>query len=153
MRGKILEQAKAWWHLYDNVCQFPCYLEAWYLALIQYCIRLKKKKFCLKAAPTFVFWCTFDSAKFKLRPTPLKHFEQQTSSTLYSVFYLCSSKNQVPYFILNKVVTDSNLTRLLLRKKKKKTHLGQIFQSITSFETTVLWDVEFFFFLFFFFFF
>ena len=33
-----------------------------------------------------------------------------------SVFCLvsCSSKNQVPHFILNKVLTDSNLTRLLL---------------------------------------
>ena len=50
----------------------------------------------------------------------MKHFEQQTSSTLCSVFKClvsCSSKNQVPYF---KAVTDSNLTRLLLRKKKKK---------------------------------
>ena len=44
-------------------------------------------------------------------------------------------QNQVPYF---KAVTDSNLTRLLLRKKKKnvkKPHLGQVFQSVTSFET------------------
>ena len=38
-------------------------------------------------------------------------------------------QNQVPYF---KAVTDSNLTRMLLRKK---THLGQVFQSVTSFET------------------
>ena len=39
-------------------------------------------------------------------------------------------------------MTDSNLTRLLLRKKKKKTvkklHLGQVFQSVMSFETYYL---------------
>ena len=46
----------------------------------------------------------------------MKHFEQQTSSTLCFVLYL-APKNQVPYF---KAVTDSNLTRLLLREKKKK---------------------------------
>ena len=47
----------------------------------------------------------------------------------------CSSINQVPYFILNKVVTEPNLTRLLLRKKKNvtKTHfIGHVFQSLTS---------------------
>ena len=46
----------------------------------------------------------------------IKHFEQQTSSTRVFCLVSCSSKNQVPYFI---AVTDSNLTRLLLRKKKK----------------------------------
>ena len=50
----------------------------------------------------------------------IKHFEQQTSSTLVFCLLSCSSKNQVPYFILNKAVTDSNLTGLLLRKKKKR---------------------------------
>ena len=47
----------------------------------------------------------------------------------------CSSINQVSYFILNKVVTDPNLTCLLLRKKKngkKKMYLGQVFQSVTA---------------------
>ena len=44
-----------------------------------------------------------------------------TTDFFNSVFFLvpCSSKNQVPYFILKKVVTDSNLTRLLLNGKKK----------------------------------
>ena len=50
----------------------------------------------------------------------IKHFERQTSSTLCSVLFLVHPKNQVPYFILNKVVTDSNLTHLLLRKKTNK---------------------------------
>ena len=45
----------------------------------------------------------------------------KTTHFFNSVFCLvsCSSKNQVPYFILNKVVTDSNLKRLLLWKKKQ----------------------------------
>ena len=45
-----------------------------------------------------------------------------TTNLFNSVFCLvsCSSINQAPYFILNKVVTDPNLTCLLLRKKKKK---------------------------------
>ena len=49
-----------------------------------------------------------------------KHNETLWTTDFFnSVFCLvsCSSKNQVPYF---KAVTDSNLTRLLLRKKKKK---------------------------------
>ena len=54
--------------------------------------------------------------------------------------YLVHPKIKFHIFILNKVVTDSNLTLLLLRKKKKKkkkkkTHLGQFFKSVTSFET------------------
>ena len=85
----------------------------------------------------------------------MKHFEQQTSSTLCSVLYLVHPKSSSIYF---KAVDDSNLTCLLLRKKltnkqkqnktkqnkkkknpnktvKKKQHLGQVFQSVTSFET------------------
>ena len=69
----------------------------------------------------------------------MKHFETTdffNSCVLSCILFI---QNQVPYF---KAVTDSNLTRLLLRKKKKKkkktlkkTHLGQVFQSVTSFET------------------
>ena len=65
-----------------------------------------------------------------------------TTDFFNSVFCLvsCSSKNQVPYFILNKVMTNSNLKCQLLREKKKKKNikkpdLGQVFQSVTSFET------------------
>ena len=44
-----------------------------------------------------------------------------TTDFFNSVFWLvsCSPINQVPYFILKKVMTDPNLTRLLLRKKDK----------------------------------
>ena len=61
-----------------------------------------------------------------------------TTGFFNSVFCLvsCSSKNQVPYFILNKVVTDSKFdTSAAKKKKKKKMHLGQVFQSLASFET------------------
>ena len=45
-----------------------------------------------------------------------KALEQLTSLTLCSVLHLVHRKNQVPYF---KAVTDSNLTRLLLKRGKK----------------------------------
>ena len=59
----------------------------------------------------------------------IKNFEQQISSTLCLVS--CSSKNQVPHF---KAVTDSHLTRLLLRKKS-------IFRSGLPI-CHELWDIE-----------
>ena len=136
----------------------------------------KNKLYVSKLPRAFVFRCAFDSAKFKvlilfacliffqffmnlLVIIYMKRHERHnitlcTTDFLISVFCLvsCSSINQVPYFILNKVVTYPNLTCLLLRKKnkqtkkqkqnktkkqtfKKKTHLGQVFQSVTSFET------------------
>ena len=60
-----------------------------------------------------------------------------TTDFFNSVFCLvsCSSKDQVPCFILNKVVPHSNLTHLLLRDKKqmlKKTHLGQVFSNLSQ---------------------
>ena len=74
-----------------------------------------------------------------------KRYDRHISKTLWmtdffnSVFCLVSwsSKNQVPYF---KAVTDSNLTRLLLRKKKKNA-----FRSGLSIYHE-LWDSIFFFF-------
>ena len=73
-----------------------------------------------------------------------KHNETLWTTDFFnSVFCLvsCSSKNQVPYF---KAVTDSNLTRLLLREKKKK------FKK-TAFRSGLpicheLWDIAFIFF-------
>ena len=68
----------------------------------------------------------------------MKHFEQLTFSTLCSVLYLVHPKIK---FHISKLWPTHNLTRLLLRKKKKKKktfkkpHLGQVFQSVTSFET------------------
>ena len=49
-----------------------------------------------------------------------RHKTLCTTDFFNSVLWLvsCSSINQVPYFILKKVVTDPNLTRLLLRNKQ-----------------------------------
>ena len=51
---------------------------------------------------------------------PIKH--KWTTDFFNSVFHLvsCSSKNEVSYFKLNKVVTDSNLKRLLRKTKQNK---------------------------------
>ena len=102
----------------------------------------KNKSYVSKLPRAFVFRCAFDSAKSKVwnffacvifffqffmnflvkiyKKRYDKHNETLWTTDFFnSVFCLvsCSSKNQVPYF---KAVTDSNLTRLLLREKKKK---------------------------------
>ena len=68
-----------------------------------------------------------------------------TTNFFNSVFCLVSrsSKYQVPYFILNKVMTNSNLKCLLLREKKinKKNAFRSGFPICHK-----LWDIEFFFF-------
>ena len=87
--------------------------------------------FCLLKSFFFFFsflWTCLSKYRWKDMTDTIKHFEQQTSSTLFSVLYLVH-----PKIILNKVVADSNLKRLLLRGEKM--HLGQVFQSVTSFET------------------
>ena len=112
----------------------------------------------------FVFWCAFDSAKFKLltffclvfffqfvmnllvRIYMKRH--DRHNKTLYttdffnSVFCLvsCSSINQVPYFILKKSCDRPKFDTSAARGgggggTVKKTHLGQVFQFVTSFET------------------
>ena len=132
----------------------------------------KNKSYMYVSKPPlpFVFRCTFDSAKSKVwiffaclifffsfiwtcsskytrkdMTDTMKHFEQQTSSTLCSVFKClvsCSAKNQVPYF---KAVTDSNLTLLLLRRKKKKPLKKNAFRSGLPI-CHELWDIAFIFF-------
>ena len=77
-----------------------------------------------------------------------------TTDYFISMFCLvsCLSKNQVQYFILNKVVTDSNLTRLLLRKKTKQNKTKQTNkqqQQLNAFRSGLsichkLWDIHFF---------
>ena len=88
----------------------------------------------------FVFRCAFDSANFKVwiflaclnffsvfYELACQNIQEKIWQTQWNTFYFfnsvfclcsvsCSFKNQVPYF---KAVTDSNLTRLLLREKKK----------------------------------
>ena len=130
-------------------------------------IRLKKINPMSQRCRAFVFRCAFDSAKFKVwilfacliffssflwtclskykrkdMIDTMKYFERQTSSTLRSVLYLFI-QNQAPYF---KAVNDSNLTRLLLKKKRKKKPVKK-----NAFRSGLpicheLWDIAFIFF-------
>ena len=134
----------------------------------------KNKLYVSKLPRAFVIRCVVDSAKFKLliflfffftcliffqffmsllvkiyMKRHDRHFEQQISSTLVFCLVFCSSKNQVPYFILIKAVTDSNLTRLLLEGgepnllktvKKKKTHTHTFRSGLPICHK--LWDIE-----------
>ena len=113
----------------------------WYW--LQY--KAKKNKFCLKAATCIcfsvhvwfskiqAFWFFFCLLIFFFQFFMFMNFLVKIYMKIYdrhrktlwttdffnSVFCLSfSSKNQVPYFILNQAVTDANLTRLLLKKKK-----------------------------------
>ena len=92
--------------------------------------------------PVFLWTCLSKYTWNDMTDT-IKHFEQQTSSTLCSVMYLVHPKIKFhlsywtklwPTQILHVCCSGGGGRRL------KKTHLGQIFQSVTSFET------EFFFF-------
>ena len=64
-------------------------------------------------------WTCLSKYRWKDMTDTIKHFEQQTSSTLRSVLYLVHPKIKFHIFKLNKVVTDSNLKHLLLGGEKK----------------------------------
>ena len=68
----------------------------------------------------------------------MKHFEQQTSSTLCSVLYLVHPKSSSIFQSCDRLKSDTSAAQKKRKKEKntlKKTHLGQVFQSVTSFET------------------
>ena len=81
----------------------------------------------------------------------IRHFEQQTPSTMCSVLYqvvhpkikfhihteqCCDRlKFETSAAQKKKARLKKERRRRRRRKKKKKTHLGQVFQSVTSFET------------------
>ena len=70
----------------------------------------------------------------------MKHFEQQTSSTLCSVLYLVHPKSSSIFQSCERLKSDVSTAQKKTKqnktvKKKKKMHLGQVFQSVTSFET------------------
>ena len=69
----------------------------------------------------------------------IKHFEQQTSST--HVFCLVSCSSKIKFHISKLWPTQIWHVCCSEKKKKikmfKKTHLGQVFQSVTSFETRI----------------
>ena len=72
----------------------------------------------------------------------MKHFEQQTSSTLVFCLVSCSSKIKFHISKVWRLKSDTFAAQKKKKKKKKKKknplkkpHLGQVFQSVTSFET------------------
>ena len=66
----------------------------------------------------------------------MKHLEQQTSSTLCSDLYFVHPKSSSIFQSCERLKSDTSAAQ---KKKKKyllkKPHLGQVFQSVTSFET------------------
>ena len=119
----------------------------------------KNKSYVSKLPHAFVFRCMFDSAKFKVwnffacliflcsllwtclskytrkdMTDTMKHFEQQTSSILCSFLYLVHPKSSSIFQSCDWLKSDTSAAQ---KKKnvRKKMHLGQVFQSVTSFET------------------
>ena len=90
----------------------------------------------------FSFLWTFLSSKYtrKDMTNTMKHFEQQTSSTLCSVLYLAHPKIKFhisklwPTQILH-VCCSGKKKKKKKKKRSKKPRLGQVFQFVTSFET------------------
>ena len=77
----------------------------------------------------------------------MKHFEQQT---LNSVFCLVSCSSKIKFSIFQScdwLKSDTSAAQGGGKKVKKKIHLGQVFQRVTSFETqhlffcSVKWDI------------
>ena len=101
-------------------------------------VRLKKNKSYVSKLPrAFVFRCAFDSAKFKVwiffclltclskytrkdMTDTMKHFEQQTSSTLCSVLYLVHPKSSSIFQSCEQLKSDTSAAQ---KKKKKKNQL------------------------------
>ena len=66
----------------------------------------------------------------------MKHFEQQTSSTLCSVLYLVHPKSSSIFQSCDRPKSDTSAAQKKKKKRKEKnTHLSQVFQSVTGFET------------------
>ena len=68
----------------------------------------------------------------------MKHFEQQTSSILCSVLYLVHPESSSIFQSCDRLKSDTYAAQKKKKKKKntlKKPHLGQVFQSVASFET------------------
>ena len=66
----------------------------------------------------------------------MKHFEQQTSSTLCSVLYIVLIQKSSSIFqSCDRLRSDTSAAQEKKKKGLKKTRLGQVFQFVTSFET------------------
>ena len=125
-------------------------------------LRLKKKSYVSKLPCAFVFQCVFDSAKFKVwiffcllnffssflwtclskytrknMTDTMKHFEQQTSSicVLSCILFIHKSSSIFQSCERHKSDTSAAHEKKQTNKPVKKPHLGQVFQSVTSFET------------------
>ena len=86
------------------------------------------------------FWTCLSKYTRKDMSDTMKHFEQQTSSTLCSVLYLVHPKSSSIFQSCDRLKSDTSAAKKTKNKQTnkktiKKTHLGQIFQSVTSFET------------------
>ena len=62
----------------------------------------------------------------------IKHIGQQSFAPIYFYLVSCSSKNQVPYFILDQGCDQLKLDTSAEGEEKK---MHQVVQSVTSFET------------------
>ena len=60
----------------------------------------------------------------------MKHLEQQTSSTLCSVFYLVHPKSSSIFQSCDRLKSDTSAAQK--NKMFKKPHLDQVFQSVTA---------------------
>ena len=141
----------------------------WYIPVYLYCnfLRLKKINHMSQSCRAFVFRCAFDSAKSKVwnffaclifffsflwaflskytrkdMTNTMKHFEQQTSSTLCSVLYLAHPKIK---FHISKLWPTQIWHVCCSRKKKKKTFKKTAFRSGLPI-CHELWDIAFIFF-------
>ena len=65
----------------------------------------------------------------------MKHFEQQTSSTLCSVLYLAHPKSSSIFQSCDRLKSDTSAAQEKKKKRLKKPRLGHVFQFVTSFET------------------
>ena len=123
----------------------------------QWIVKAKKNKCCVSKLPrAFVFRCAFDSAKFKvwiffcvlnffslyfmdLLVKIYKKIYDRHNETLWttdffnSVFCLVSCSSKIKFQISK--LWPTQIWHVCCSGKKKKTHLGQVFQSVTSFET------------------
>ena len=88
--------------------------------------------FCLLDFLFQFLWTCLSKYTWKNVTDTIKHFEQQTSSTLCSVLYLVHPKIK---FHISYWTNCDRLKPAAQGKKKKKKHSGQVFQFVTSFET------------------
>ena len=121
----------------------------------------KNKSYVSKLPRPFVFRCAFDSAKFKvwiffaclifffsflwlacqkiqenLWQTQWNTMNNKLLQLLCSALYLVHPKSSSIFQSCDRLKSDTLAAQGKKKKTLKKPHLGQVFQSVTSFETT-----------------